>query len=146
MKDYRSHLETLRKQAAESALISALATDPQKRDLFAKHAAHLNTLAAEVERAMAASNQEASASTGLPALLVQPNWSSAAEGCSGSWPWSSAAIGPDDTAGSLSFDTSPPVPSGKRAGIDPGRFRLLKRCQADAIAASSWAQSQRLHQ
>jgi hypothetical protein len=73
MKDYRSHLETLRKQAAESALISALATDPQKRDLFAKHAAHLNTLAAEVERAMAASNQEASASTGLPALLIQPN-------------------------------------------------------------------------
>ena len=48
MKDYRTHLETLRKQAAESALISALAIDPQKRELFAKHAAHLNTLAAEV--------------------------------------------------------------------------------------------------
>jgi hypothetical protein len=53
MKDDRTHLETLRKQAAESALISALATDPQKRELFAKHAAHLNTLAAEVERATA---------------------------------------------------------------------------------------------
>jgi hypothetical protein len=52
MKDYRTHLETLRKQAAESELISSLAPDPQKRELFAKHAAHLNMLAAEVERAM----------------------------------------------------------------------------------------------
>jgi hypothetical protein len=49
-------------QAAESALISAR-NRSTKRDLFAKHAAHLNTLAAGVERAMAASNQEASAST-----------------------------------------------------------------------------------
>ena len=61
MKDYLPHLETLRKQAAESALISALATVSQKRELFAKHAAHLNALAAEVERAMAAANKEASA-------------------------------------------------------------------------------------
>jgi hypothetical protein len=30
MKDYRTHLESLRKQAAESALIGALATDPAK--------------------------------------------------------------------------------------------------------------------
>ena len=37
MKDYRTHPETLRKQAAESALISALATDLQKRELFAQH-------------------------------------------------------------------------------------------------------------
>ena len=56
MKDYQSHLETLRKQAAESALISALSTVPQKRELFAKHAEHLNALAAEVERAMVAVN------------------------------------------------------------------------------------------
>ena len=42
-------------------MISALATVPQKRELFAKHAAHLNALAAEVERAMAAANKEASA-------------------------------------------------------------------------------------
>ena len=55
MKDYRSHLETLRKQAAESALISTLTTVPQKRELFARHAEHLNALAAEVERAMAGS-------------------------------------------------------------------------------------------
>jgi hypothetical protein len=49
-------LPTLRQQAAESALISALTTVPQKRELFAKHAEHLNVLAAEVERAMAAAN------------------------------------------------------------------------------------------
>ena len=57
MKDYWSHLETLRKQAAESALISALTTVPQKRDLFAKLAEHLNMLAAE-----AAANDVSSAS------------------------------------------------------------------------------------
>ena len=57
MKDYWSHLETLRKQAAEFALISALTTVPQKRDLFAKLAEHLNMLAAE-----AAANDVSSAS------------------------------------------------------------------------------------
>jgi hypothetical protein len=46
MNNYRSHLETLRKQAAEPALISALTTVPQKREPFAKHAEHLNALAA----------------------------------------------------------------------------------------------------
>ena len=61
MKDYQSHLETLRRQAAESELISALTTVPQKRELFAKLAAHLNTLADEVERGMAAANREATA-------------------------------------------------------------------------------------
>ena len=59
--DYRTHLETLRQQAAESALISALTTVPQKRKLFAKHAEHLNALATEVERAMTAADSEASA-------------------------------------------------------------------------------------
>jgi hypothetical protein len=60
MKDYRTHLETLRQQAAESALISAMTTVPQKRELFAKHAEHLNALATEVERAVAAAKREAS--------------------------------------------------------------------------------------
>jgi hypothetical protein len=74
MKDYQTHLETLRKQAAESALISALTTAPQEGELFAKHAAHLNALAAEVERAMVAENEEASASLGLiVAHKLQPN-------------------------------------------------------------------------
>jgi hypothetical protein len=58
MKDYWTHLEALRKPAAESALISALAIDPQKRELFAKHAAHISALAAEVEHAMAANKVE----------------------------------------------------------------------------------------
>ena len=44
MKAYRTHLETLRQQAAESALISALTTVRHKRELFAKHAEHLNAL------------------------------------------------------------------------------------------------------
>jgi len=61
MKNYRDHLETLRKQAAESALISSLTTVPQKRELFAKLAAHLNTLADEVERGMAAAGAAPSA-------------------------------------------------------------------------------------
>ncbi|OSI64464.1 hypothetical protein BSZ21_23125 [Bradyrhizobium canariense] len=54
MKGYWDHLEALRKQAAEAALISALATSPQKRALFAKIAEHLNTLAAAVEEALTA--------------------------------------------------------------------------------------------
>jgi hypothetical protein len=58
MKDYWTHLEALRKPAAESALISALAIDPQKRELFAKHAAHISAWAAEVEHAMAANKVE----------------------------------------------------------------------------------------
>jgi hypothetical protein len=49
MKSYQAHLESLRNKTAESALINNLATVPQKRELFAKLAAHLNTLAAEVE-------------------------------------------------------------------------------------------------
>jgi hypothetical protein len=63
MNDYQSQLENLRKQAAESALIGQLATVPQKRDLFAKLAAHLNTLATEVERAMAATNEPSDGDT-----------------------------------------------------------------------------------
>jgi anaerobic glycerol-3-phosphate dehydrogenase len=54
MQDYQTHLEKLRKDAAEFELISNLATDLQKRELFKKLAEHLATLATEVERAMAA--------------------------------------------------------------------------------------------
>jgi hypothetical protein len=53
MKDYRASLEKLRREAAESGLISGLATDKTKREFFAKLAQHLNALADEVERAMA---------------------------------------------------------------------------------------------
>jgi hypothetical protein len=44
--------EALR-DAAECALISNLATDPAKRDLFAKLAEHHRVLATEVENAIA---------------------------------------------------------------------------------------------
>jgi hypothetical protein len=55
MKDMQVHLEKLRTDAAECGLIRDLATDPTKRELFTRLAAHLETLAIEVERAMAAS-------------------------------------------------------------------------------------------
>jgi hypothetical protein len=54
MKDYQTSLEHLRKEAAENRLISDLATDKTKRETFANLADHLNRLADEVERAMAA--------------------------------------------------------------------------------------------
>ena len=39
MKDMTAHLEKLRTQIAECEMIRDLATDPKKRDLFAKLAA-----------------------------------------------------------------------------------------------------------
>ena len=54
MQDMRTHLEKLRRDAAECELISGLATDKAKRDLFARLAEHLSVLAAEVERAISA--------------------------------------------------------------------------------------------
>ena len=36
MKDMEAHLEKLRRDAAECAIIRDLATDPKKRDLFTK--------------------------------------------------------------------------------------------------------------
>jgi hypothetical protein len=54
MKDMQAHLEKLRTDAAECALIRDLATDPEKRDLFTRLAEHLATLASEVEAAIAA--------------------------------------------------------------------------------------------
>ena len=54
MRDMKTHLEKLRTDAAECALIRDLATDPVKRELFARLADHLGTLATEVEAAIAA--------------------------------------------------------------------------------------------
>jgi hypothetical protein len=54
MKDIEAHVEKLRTNAAECALIRDLATDPQKRALFTRLAEHLATLASEVEAAIAA--------------------------------------------------------------------------------------------
>ena len=52
MKDMQAHLEKLRVEAEECELISKLATNLTKKELFARLAAHHRTLAAEVEKAM----------------------------------------------------------------------------------------------
>ena len=52
MKDYQAHLEKLRKDAAECALVRDLATDKAKREMFDRLARHLDQLADEVERPM----------------------------------------------------------------------------------------------
>jgi hypothetical protein len=49
MKDMQAHLEKLRDDAAECAVISGLATDKEKRDLFERLSRHLNALADQVE-------------------------------------------------------------------------------------------------
>jgi hypothetical protein len=54
MQDMKVHLEKLRADAAECALIRDLATDPAKRELFTRLADHLGTLAGEIEAAIAA--------------------------------------------------------------------------------------------
>jgi hypothetical protein len=54
MKDMEHHLLKLRADAEECLNISKLATDPVKRDLFDKLAQHLNVLASEIARAIAA--------------------------------------------------------------------------------------------
>lgn len=52
MKDYQTRLEKLRTDAVECRLISDLATDPAKRELFDRLALHLTSLADPVEQAM----------------------------------------------------------------------------------------------
>jgi hypothetical protein len=43
MKDMQAHLEKLRMDAEECALVSKLAIDKRKRELFARLSKHLNT-------------------------------------------------------------------------------------------------------
>jgi hypothetical protein len=50
MKDYDTHIEKLRKDAAECALIRDLATDKAKRERFDLLTRHLVSLASELER------------------------------------------------------------------------------------------------
>jgi hypothetical protein len=52
MQDYQRHLEKLRTDAAECALIRDLATNNEKRDLFDMLATHLNALTDHIEIAM----------------------------------------------------------------------------------------------
>jgi hypothetical protein len=54
MQDMKTHLDKLRAEAAECRRISDAATLPEKRDLFARLAAHHLTLADEIEKAMQA--------------------------------------------------------------------------------------------
>lgn len=53
MKNMQASPERLRIDAAEAAMIRDLAADTNKRELFARLAAHLTTLATDVERAIA---------------------------------------------------------------------------------------------
>jgi hypothetical protein len=63
MQDMKAHLEKLRSDAVECALISDRATGTVKRELFKRLAQHLNVLADEVERAIAAKAAGGSAKT-----------------------------------------------------------------------------------
>ena len=58
MKDMQEQLEKLRTDAEECRMISQLAADVKKRELFARLAEHLKVLASEVERAIAAATGE----------------------------------------------------------------------------------------
>lgn len=61
MKDYQASLEKLRADAAEYRLICDLATDQKKQETFAKLAAHLTSLADQVEQAMIEAGRQAEA-------------------------------------------------------------------------------------
>jgi hypothetical protein len=52
MKDIHSYLEKLRVQISECEIIRDLATKPEKRELFARLAAHFKVLAGEIEKAI----------------------------------------------------------------------------------------------
>jgi hypothetical protein len=52
MTDMRTRLNKLLVEAEDCALISKLATDPAKRELFAKLSEHYTLLAAEAQRAL----------------------------------------------------------------------------------------------
>ena len=53
MKDVLGHLEQLKADAAECVRIRDLATDEAARDLYARLAAHLDVLAAQIEKVIA---------------------------------------------------------------------------------------------
>ena len=52
MENMAKQLAKLRDDADDCTLISRLATEPEKRELFARLAAHLNRLAADVDQSM----------------------------------------------------------------------------------------------
>lgn len=58
MQDYQAQLEKLHRDAAECKLISELAADKSKRDLFDRLAVHLGSLADQVELEMLKRNHK----------------------------------------------------------------------------------------
>jgi hypothetical protein len=68
MKGMQTHMEKLLADAEECALIGKLATDAQKRELFARLAAHLRVLAGEVERAIAAKRRHSRSTGDYPVI------------------------------------------------------------------------------
>jgi hypothetical protein len=64
MEDMQVALEKLHRDAEECARTSRLATDAQKRELFARLAEHLMVLASEVERAIKAKVNDHSGTNG----------------------------------------------------------------------------------
>jgi len=62
MKDMQEHLDKLRADAEKYSMISVLAADAQKRELFARLADHLNVLASEIAQAIAAKAGDATPS------------------------------------------------------------------------------------
>ena len=59
MQDHRAQLEKLRSDAAECKLIGERASDTPKRALFERLAAHLGTLADDVEQEMLSAKSNA---------------------------------------------------------------------------------------
>lgn len=57
MKDIQAHLDKIRSDAAECILLSSLVPDG-KREVFAKTAEHLNALALEIEKTLAANSAD----------------------------------------------------------------------------------------
>jgi hypothetical protein len=53
LKDIQTHLEKLRGEAAECLVLSNLATDPEKRQVFARLAEHITGLASAVQNEVA---------------------------------------------------------------------------------------------
>jgi hypothetical protein len=57
MRDLQKHLEKLRDDSAECAIVAAEATETAKRELFIRLSKHLAVLADEVEKAINAAVQ-----------------------------------------------------------------------------------------
>ena len=71
MRDYRTALEKLRRDAAEAGLIRDLATDQSKREIFDRLSRHLTMLADEVERVMA--TKATNGARSLDGFIDQPS-------------------------------------------------------------------------